>query len=147
VIRKALNVCCFDKENCRLVGQHIQALVDSQLKNTVDALQSWGHSDRLTQPTLTPHIDQITQLLSISGSLSKSLEIEICSESLLLDVFLTANKILSQEQQLSQNNMKIQKFMQRQDIRDLITLLFALSEYSLKKVFNQKPDALEESKE
>jgi len=79
--------------------------------------------------------------------LSKSLEIEICSESLLLDVFLTANKILSQEQQLSQNNMKIQKFMQRQDIRDLITLLFALSEYSLKKVFNQKPDALEESKE
>jgi hypothetical protein len=37
--------------------------------------------------------------------------------------------------------------MQRQDIRDLITLLFALSEYSLKKVFNQTPNEPEETKE
>jgi len=37
--------------------------------------------------------------------------------------------------------------MQRQDIRDLITLLFALSEYSLKKVFNQKLNEPEETKE
>lgn len=40
--------------------------------------------------------------------------------------------------------------MQRQDIRDLITLLFALSEYSLKNVFKQMAPAtaaFEESKE
>lgn len=40
--------------------------------------------------------------------------------------------------------------MQRQDIRDLITLLFALSEYSLKNVFKQKAPtmaAVEEHKE
>jgi len=37
--------------------------------------------------------------------------------------------------------------MQRQDVRDLIKLLFALSEYSLKKVYNQTPHETEETKE
>lgn len=44
---------------------------------------------------MTANIEKITQLLSIAGGLSKNnVDSEICSDDMLLDVFMSANSIL-----------------------------------------------------
>lgn len=80
---------------------------------------------------MTVTILKITQLLSLIGGLDKT--VEVCSDSLLLEVFNTANSILQKEARSETDTaQQVSKFMQRSDIRDLISLLISLSEFSIK---------------
>lgn len=88
-VRKALNACCYNKESSSKVSRYIQVLLDSLLQNTIQKLQQKDLNDN---ETFSKQIEQISQLLKISGGLSKiNMENVICSENLLLDVFNTAS--------------------------------------------------------
>lgn len=96
-VRKALSICSFDKASSKLVGNNIKAIIDSLLKSTVESLKQWSSAEKKAF-SVTANIEKITQLLSIAGGINKNnIESEICSEAMLLDVFMSANTILQNE--------------------------------------------------
>jgi hypothetical protein len=80
-------------------------------------------------------------LLGLTSGLDRNIESDVCSAGM-LDVFMLANTILQKE---AGEDTKQGKFMQRQDIKDLITLLFSLAEFSLKTVLSGKPSEVKEA--
>ena len=88
-------------------------------------------------------MDETRELLKLSSGVQKIKNTNICRQDTLSHLFTIANAILAREQKRvdkkqvqSTTATSTNAFMYRNDIKEMILLLFALCEYNLRIVFN-----------
>ena len=154
-----------DKESLDQITDFLKCRLEKILQQQVRLLDqrkavlfSQDNQGPASQDMSLPHIEEIKELLKVSSGVNKIKNENICTLDELTQLFGIANDILQKEQEKAESRnanpkeeskhdravdslkTSSQAFMYRNDIKELILVLFALCEYNLKIIFhNQGP--------
>lgn len=159
-VRKILNDIT-EKENVKLIGNYLEGRLENGMKAIIEMLSAKRTAlvDKEAQEiNLSSNskflglLDETKELLKLSGGVTKIKAENICRQETLAQLFSVSNAILLREQTKaeleSQPNAGVAKpptdaacsssyaFMYRNDIKEMILILFALCDYNLRIVFS-----------
>ena len=83
------------------------------------------------------------ELFTVTSGINKLKDKNVCDELLLLDVFESASMIIKAEDERAnkskQKNAKRAVYIFKDEIKELMILIFSLCEYNLRIIFANKP--------
>lgn len=129
LVRKILNDLC-DASNQKVICDFMHDRLHLLLIQSIESLKN-----KTTK--LESSIDHISELLKVVNGINRLASENICDEELFLRVFGLANQIVAEEQDRAgrfehQANVFL---MYKDEVKELMLLLFSLCEYNLKVIF------------